>query len=117
MPQCPPGTFPHRVQPGDNFWTLAWRFGTTPQAIARANPGVNSWSLRVGQPLCIPGRSPLVPMPRRCPQGWEPYVIRPGDTLSDIAYARRTTVAQLRRVNPVDPAHLRIGQVICVPAR
>ncbi|MFB5083537.1 LysM peptidoglycan-binding domain-containing protein [Symbiobacterium thermophilum] len=118
MPQCPPGSFSYTVRPGDNFWTLAWRFGTTPQAIARANPGVNSWSLRIGQTLCIPGWSPWVTPPQgRCPQGWEPYRIQPGDTLGGIAWERQTTVANLLRVNPVNPNNLRIGQIICVPAR
>lgn len=105
------------MQPGDNFWNLAWRFGTTPQAIARANPGANSWALWIGQPLCIPRRTPPVPPRRPCPRGWEPYQIQPGDTLGDIAYGRRTSVANLLRMNRVNPRNLRIGQIICVPAR
>ena len=116
MAQCPPGTFSYSVQPGDNFWRLAQRFDTTPWAIARANPRANSWSLRVGQPLCIPGwRQPWFPARRSCPWGWEPYQIQPGDTLGDIAYQRRTRVRNLLRVNRVDPHNLRIGQIICVP--
>lgn len=115
MAQCPPGSFAYNVRPGDDFWRLARRFGTTPAAIARANPGTNSWGLRVGQPLCIPGRAPWTPPRPRCPWGWEPYQIQPGDTLGTIAWRRQTSVARLLRVNRVDPTNLRIGQIICVP--
>ncbi|WP_374711769.1 LysM peptidoglycan-binding domain-containing protein [Symbiobacterium terraclitae] len=115
MAQCPPGSFAYRVRPGDDFWRLAQRFGTTPAAIARANPGVSSWGLRIGQPLCIPGRTPWTPPRQPCPWGWEPYQIQPGDTLGPIAWTRRTSVANLLRVNRVDPNNLRIGQIICVP--
>src|SRR5207237_8346574 len=39
---------------GDNFTTLGRKFGVTAPAIARANPGVNSTQLKVGQKLVIP---------------------------------------------------------------
>lgn len=51
-PVCP--GFHYTVQPGDTFYSLAQRFGTTVAAIERANPGVNPSNLQVGQSICIP---------------------------------------------------------------
>ena len=53
-PGCPAGTATYIVRPGDTFFALARRFGTTPEAIARANPGVDPQNLVIGQRLCIP---------------------------------------------------------------
>jgi len=51
---CPYGTNPYTVQPGDTFYTIASRYGTTIEAISSANPLVDSRSLVIGQLLCIP---------------------------------------------------------------
>jgi hypothetical protein len=58
-PPCPPGTvIDHVVQPGDTFYKLARRYGTTVEAIARANPGVDPMNLQVGQTIRIPCGDP-----------------------------------------------------------
>lgn len=44
----------YRVQPGDNFSSIALRFGTTIAAIEAANPGVSSTNLQIGQEIRIP---------------------------------------------------------------
>lgn len=51
---CPAGTTSYIVRPGDTFFTLARRFGTTVAAIQQANPFVDPQNLRIGQLLCIP---------------------------------------------------------------
>lgn len=55
---CPPGTLPYTIQPGDTFFRLAQRFGTTVEAIQKANPFVNPLNLQVGQLICIPRGRP-----------------------------------------------------------
>ncbi|KKM09915.1 hypothetical protein SY88_16290 [Clostridiales bacterium PH28_bin88] len=52
--RCPMGTMPYTVQAGDTYFRLAQRFGTTVEAIAAANPGVNPNNLQIGQVICIP---------------------------------------------------------------
>jgi len=122
-PSCP-GGFLHQIRSGDTLYALASRFGTTVDAILRANPGTDPASLRVGQLLCIPTAMvpsvPAVPPPGRppgpaCPSGFL-YQIRSGDTFYAIARTHGTTVDALRRANPrVNPNSLRVGQLICIP--
>ena len=122
-PPCP-GGFLHQIRSGDTLYALASRFGTTVDAILRANPGTDPASLRVGQLLCIPtaavpGRPPGPPPGRppgvACPGGFL-YQIRAGDTFYAIARAHGMTVDTLRRANPgVNPSSLRVGQLICIP--
>ncbi len=68
---CPPGTMPYAIKQGDTFFSLAARFGTTVDAIKKANPGVDPERLRIGQIICIPVIAPPVP----CPPGTMPYTI------------------------------------------
>lgn len=45
------------------------------------------------------------------------YVIRRGDTLSDIAQRQKTTMSTLRRLNKLKSDRLRIGQKLKIPTR
>ena len=51
---CPPGSVVYIIRSGDTFFSLAARFGTTVEAITRANPGVDPNNLQIGQRICIP---------------------------------------------------------------
>ncbi|MEW6662438.1 MAG: LysM peptidoglycan-binding domain-containing protein [Bacillota bacterium] len=107
---CPGGTL-YTVQPGDTFFSLARRFGTTVEAIRMANPGVDPDRLMVGMTLCIPVMPPVT-----CPPGTFAYTIQAGDTFFRLAQRFNTTVAAIQAANPgVDPNRLQIGQVICIP--
>ena len=54
--------------------------------------------------------------PSTCPAGTTAYTIKAGDSLYLLAQRFNTTVDAIRRANPtVDPDHLQIGQVICIP--
>lgn len=110
-PQCPPGTFIYYIQPGDTLYKLARRFNTTVNAIANANPGLDTHRLRVAQGICMP-RRPVFPA---CPFGTF-YAVRPGDTLNKIAQRNNITLKELLRVNPgIDPDLIYMDQVICIP--
>ena len=47
----------HVVQPGENLFRIALRYGTSVQALAAANGIVNTGRIYVGQRLVIPGAS------------------------------------------------------------
>ena len=108
-PSCLDGFF-YAIQPGDTFFLLGQRFGTTVQAIQQANPGVNPNNLQIGQQICIPAAQPPV-----CPNGFL-YIIRAGDTFFLLAQGFGTTVQAIEQANPgVNPNNLQIGQQICIP--
>ena len=53
---CP--GFIYTIQPGDTFYLIALRYGTTVDALIRANPGVDPNRLFVGQRICVPVVAP-----------------------------------------------------------
>jgi peptidoglycan endopeptidase LytF len=53
--RCPQGTFIYVVRRGDTLTAIARQFGTTVQAIIRANPGIDPNQLAIGQEICVPG--------------------------------------------------------------
>ena len=113
---CPRGTFAYTVRPGDTFFLLAKRFGTTVDAIQRANPTVNPHNIQVGSTLCIP-KSVSAPSPPTCPAGTFAYTVQPGDTFFLLARRFGTTVEAIQRANPtVDPHNIQIGSILCIPA-
>jgi len=113
---CPSGTVGYFIQPGDTYYLLAQRYGTTVDAIIAANPGVNPNMLVVGQRICIP-TVPGVPV---CPPGTILYFVRAGDTVYNLAIRFNTTVSAIIAANPIIQAHpeiLRIGQRLCIPTQ
>ncbi|MEW6183718.1 MAG: LysM peptidoglycan-binding domain-containing protein [Bacillota bacterium] len=112
-PPCPGGTYV--IQPGDTFFSLARRFGTTVDALIAVNPGVDPNRLQVGQTICLPTG---IPGPIPCPQG-SVYLVQPGDTLYGIGRRFGVSLQELIAANPqlVDPNQLQVGQPICVPGR
>jgi len=117
----PPGMDPppagrptiHIVQPGENLFRISLRYGTTVDAIAKANNIVNPWFIYVGQELKIPtgggGMPPSGP-------GGKTYVVQPGDTLYSIAVRHDTTVQALVVANNLsNPNLIYVGQILKVP--
>lgn len=51
----------HAVQPGDSFYRIAMRYGSSVQAVTTANPDVSAGSLRPGQIVIVPLNFAAVP--------------------------------------------------------
>jgi len=101
------------VQPGDNLFRIALRYGLTTDVLARANGILNPNAIYVGQVLCIPGSGFPPPQP---PPTCTYYTVRPGDSLGKIALAYGTTVSALQRANGIhNPNLIYVGMVLCIP--
>jgi LysM repeat protein len=107
------GKVTHIVQPGENLFRISLRYGTTVDAIAKANNIVNPWFIYVGQKLIIPGGGGG--MPPSGPGG-KTHVVQPGETLYSIAVRYNTTVQALVVANNLsNPNLIYVGQTLKVP--
>ena len=99
----------YRVRPGDTLTAIAARHHTSVAILARLN------KLDPGRILPA-GATLRLPQPR-AQERLTPYVVRLGDTLSDIASSHGLTIAQIARLNHLDPAGLLVeGRRLMLPA-
>jgi len=105
------------VLPGDSLYAIAWRTGTTLSALMAANGLMNPDVIYAGQSLVIPGAGSYTP-PHRPPAyecGYY-YAVKPGDSLSAIAWRTGTTVYALARANNLGyPYVIYGGQSLHIP--
>ena len=105
----------HVVRPGENLTRIAARYGTTVQAIARANGLRNPNYIWAGQRLVIPGGG------GGGGGGWPSgcgcvHIVRRGETLSQIARRYGTSVWAISQSNHLcNPNYIWAGQRLCVP--
>ena len=85
---APLGTFPYTVVRGDTLYGIARKFNTTIHNI-RAFNSIPGTLIRAGQVLTIPQSPPEAII----------YRVKPGDTLTSIARAHRTSVKNLKDFN------------------
>jgi lysozyme len=96
------GTVTHKVKRGDTLWDIARKYGTTTAKLRRLNNLSRSSRIYVGQSLYVSRQGDT--------GGSFTYVVRRGDTLSDIARAFGTTVRRLQQLNNItDVRRLQVG--------
>jgi LysM repeat protein len=123
------------VQPGDNLYRIALRFGVSQPVLMAANGLTNPSRVYVGQRLVIPGASaPVaaatveptgVAMTTATPPPATPsavtslpgiYVVQPGDTLHRISLKFGISQSALMQLNGlVNPNRLAAGQTLRLP--
>jgi LysM repeat protein len=108
------------VQPGETLSEIAKAHGTDVETLRRLNNLGNANLVRVGQRLVLPAPAGESTTPARERRSSETattiYIVQPGDSLSTVAAAHRTSVAWLVEFNQISPAQrLYIGQALVVP--
>lgn len=111
---APPTSGVHVVQPGENLYRIALRYGLTTQTLAAANGIINVNQIYVGQQLVIPGQASPAPAP--APSG-QTYVVQRGDTLSAIAMRYGVSTWALAQINGIrNPSLIYVGQALTIPS-
>jgi LysM repeat protein len=106
-PSQEPGV--HIVRQGETLQSIAAMYGTTVDALARANGIVNANYIWVGQRLTIPGAT-------TSQAGGQTYVVQPGDTLSSIAVRFNTTAWAIAYANNLPNVNvIYVGQTLLIP--
>ena len=115
----------YAVKSGDTLGSIARKQGTTIANLRTAN-NLSGDALRIGQKLVIPGNATppssaetaSAPAPTPAPKaGSGSHTVIPGDTLGSIARKAGVKVGELALLNNItDPAKLRVGQVLKLPA-
>lgn len=108
----------HSIEPGDTLWEIARRYRVRLADLQTLNPGVDPRRLKVGRQIILPHEAleKTVPASRQAKasaNGW--YTVQPGDTLSAIARANRTTVQALREANQLSGDMIRVGVKLRIP--
>lgn len=109
------------VRPGDSLYAIAARElgdGLRWRALLAANPGVDPQRLAIGQVLTLPA-----PAAARAGSG-ETWIVRDGDTLSQIAFDALGSAVRWREIWEANrariganPDELEVGMQLVLPAR
>lgn len=118
--RCRVGFQKYTVVPGDTMHSIAKRFNVGLEFLIVENPHITDPNkLYPGDVLCVPvqpapgeGR-----VPESCPQGYERYTVKPGDTIIKIAQGIGVPIDLIILNNPhiPDPDIIFPGDVLCVP--
>ncbi len=115
------------VGTSDTLETLSRRYNVSSAAILQANGYKGPRALQPGQQLIIPHQAataaaPALAAPPKAAVAAAPvsapsvHIVNRGDTLMSIAHRNHVPVAELAKVNSLDPnAKLKLGQKISVP--
>ncbi|MBI2939735.1 MAG: LysM peptidoglycan-binding domain-containing protein [Chloroflexi bacterium] len=112
----------HQVQPGENLWAIAERYGLTVAELAALNELADADVIVVGQMLRLsPAQAVQAPAPepaRSAATGATLHVVQVGETLGAIADRYGVSADAVARLNDLaDPNRLVVGQSLRLPAR
>jgi murein DD-endopeptidase MepM/ murein hydrolase activator NlpD len=102
----------HVIQPGETLFAIAKRYGTTVEALVRANQIADPSLIFAGQRLVIPSGQTPAPQPQTTE-----YLVQVGDTLRGIAARFGVQPEAIARLNGITHPDLIIaGQPLLIPA-
>jgi LysM repeat protein len=109
----------HIVQPGENLFRIALKYGVTVQALQSTN-GLNNYIIYVGQSLIIPGTSappatPVVPPASSGATSNVTHVVQPGETLFLIGLKYGLPWTRIQAANGLPGETVYAGQSLIIP--
>ena len=96
----------YTIKPGDNLYNIAKNYNITLDELINFNEQ-GTTLLHIGDQLLIPISNSKIKNIQ--------YIIKPGDTLYNIAKRYNTTVEEIKRVNNFNTNMLKIGDIILIP--
>lgn len=119
-PKATPTPVIHTIRRGETLLFIADRYKVTVEDIIAANPDISEETvLQIDQRLVIPVTPAGIGGPEPIREGQViTYVVKSGDTLSDIAFEYDVSLAMIQQANPgLDLDILSIGQEITLPLK
>jgi LysM repeat protein len=114
---APSGERTHIVQPGENLFRIALRYGMNYLDLAAYNNIVNPHNIQAGQVIRIPATAPSTP-PQPPAGGETIHVVQPGENLFRIALRYNMSHHYLASYNGIsNPNAIYVGQQIRIPPR
>lgn len=111
-----PAAGEHVVSAGETLAAIAARYGVTVQALAEANGIADPARIVTGQRLTVPGSGGAPAAVAPATPASSEYVVKAGDTLSQIAAEYGVTVMAIAAANGIaNPSQLRAGQRLMIP--
>jgi len=124
QPVPPPGPQDYVIVSGDNFSSLAKKFGVATKALEDANPGVEPTKLQIGQKIHVPAPvASAAAAPASAPatadttDGEQMYTVKSGDTLSSIGRQFGVRIKAIRTANNLATDRIVVGQKLKIPAK
>ena len=96
----------YTIKKGDNLYSIAKNYNITLDELINFNQQ-GSTLLHIGEQL-------LIPINNQTNNNIQ-YVIKPGDTLYNIAKRYNTNVDEIKRINNLNTNMLKIGEIILIP--
>ncbi|MCC6277433.1 MAG: LysM peptidoglycan-binding domain-containing protein [Oligoflexia bacterium] len=107
--------FKVRVRRGETLASIAQRYGIPSRELMRAN-GLRTSAVRLGQSLKIPNDGDIKLKPSRAKASGLVYVVRRGDTLTQIARRHSTSVQRILKANKLaSNGRVQRGQKLYIP--
>ena len=106
----------YTVKPGDSFCRISKSFGVSEEVLKRTN-GLEGDGIKPEQVLLIPsqGEKRTKATVKRHLVETESYVVRKGDSLFSISKRVGLSVEEIKRINRLRLAVLKVGQVLTLP--
>ena len=118
IPEKPHAHELYEVKRGDTILSVAARFGSSVEAITKANPQFTLKTIQVGDQVKIPTIFSLEPTPQTASSAIEQYYeVQPGDAILTIADEFNVSAELLLAINNItNPQQLRVGTKLLIPS-